>query len=448
MSFHRIRLFCLFVFCLVVSIPVQAQDIRIIRDTEIEMMLRDWSAPLMQAAGMGPESVRIALVQDSGINAFVAGGANIFLFTGLLQKTENPGEVIGVIAHELGHVAGGHLIAGRDAMDRATTEAFLGTLLGLGAAIAAGDGSIAAAASSGSQNLALRRFLAHSRLHESSADQAAFRYMDAAGYDPEGLVTFFRKLESEEFLPASRQSEYVRTHPLTADRVRASEVKASESAHYQKGFPAQWNEQHARMKAKLIGYLQPSQVQWFYNDRDITIPARYARAIAAYRTQNIDAALREMDALLAVEPNNPYFMELKAQALVSFGEIEQALPLYHKALQQLPQAALIRVDYAHALLELGRDNDKAVQDAVEQLKIARREEERSARIHRLLATAYGRQGNQGLTRLHLAEEATLQRRYEYAKQQLGQALNLLPSGTPDHRAALDLKAFLETIDPE
>ena len=158
----------------------------IIRDTEIENPRETWLAPLLDAAGLGPNSDNLVVVQSPDVNAFVAGGANIFIYTGLIEKTETPEELIGVMAHELGHITGGHLIRSRDAYQRASYESILGTVLGIGAAVLSGNGGAANAIISGTQSVAARRFLAHSRINESSADQAALGFMENAGINPEG----------------------------------------------------------------------------------------------------------------------------------------------------------------------------------------------------------------------------------------------------------------------
>ncbi|MFA7457429.1 MAG: M48 family metalloprotease, partial [Micavibrio sp.] len=207
----------------------------IIRDTEIEEYMAEWFAPVYKAAGMSPDQVKIILVQDPQINAFVAGGANIFFYTGLLQKTENPGEVIGVMAHELGHITGGHLIRGREAMEQASYESILGMILGVGAAIASGDGEAAPTIGAAGSSMAQRGFLKHSRTFESSADQAALRYLETAQYDPRGLESFLKKLEGQELLASSQQSEYVRSHPLTRSRVDTIRAAAEKSPYSGKG---------------------------------------------------------------------------------------------------------------------------------------------------------------------------------------------------------------------
>lgn len=419
----------------------------IIRDTEIEAIINEWSAPILHAAGIGSGGVNVVLVQNNELNAFVAGGANIFLYTGLIQRTENPEELIGVFAHELGHITGGHLIRGRDALERASYESILGTIIGVGAAIL-GGGNAAAGAVSAGQGLAAANYLAHSRVQESSADQAALSFFEKAGINPKGLGSFLEKLESEELLPASQQSEYIRTHPLTANRIEALHRRSKESAHAEKDVPAAWLEQHARMKAKLIGFINPGRVQWDYDVKDQSVSARYAHAIAAYRLNRTDDALNLIDGLIAQEPENPYFHELKGQMLVEFGRVQEALPSYRQAIEILPDAALIRTALAHALIESSPKNKTTTREAINHLERAVQKERRSSRIYRLLATAHGRLGREDIAKLYLAEEAVLQRRYGYARRQANFALQSLPKSSGEYIRARDILSYLDTLPKE
>ena len=416
--------------------PAAAQTI--IRDAEIEEYMSGWFEPVFTAGGMNPDQVKIIIVQDPTLNAFVAGGANIFFYTGLLEKTENPGEVIGVMAHELGHIAGGHLIRAREAMQNASYESILGGIIGVGAAILSGNGAAAGTIGAASQSMATRKYLTYSRAFESSADQFALSTLDKAQINPSGLGTFLEKLEDQELLPASQQSEYVRTHPLTRSRIDSIEAGAERSSYKDAAWPAAWVDQHARMKAKLLGFISPQQVAWTYDDRDHSIAADTARAVAAYRTNDVAHALKLADGLLAREPDNPYFHELKGQMLMDFGRVPDALPYYQKAVSLKPSNGLIRTALGHAQVETAGTDPAKLQKAIDNLQTALKAEPRSTRIHRLLATAYGRMGNDPLARLHLAEEALLQQKTEYAKAQAESALKGLKEGSSGWLRAKDI----------
>jgi predicted Zn-dependent protease len=417
------------------------KDQIIIRDTEIENALKGWLAPLAAAAGMDPDNIRLILVQSPQVNAFVAGGSNMFLYTGLIDKTENPLEIIGVMAHELGHIAGSHLIISRSAMDRASYESILGTVLGVGAAIVTGDGNAAMAGLGLGSSVARSNLLTFSRVQESAADQAALRFLEAAKINPTGLVSFFEKLESEELLPASQQSAYMRTHPLTRDRLDLVAMKVKNMPLSTKDIPKEWTDQHARIKAKLIGFVSPGRVPWAYEDSDGSIPAKYARAIAAYRESRVEDALKIMDDLIAQEPQNPYFQELKGQMLMDFGRVAAAVPYYRRASEQLPDSGLIRIAYARALMESGQ-GDSGLKQAVVQLERAIINETRSPSARRMLATAYGRMGQETMAKVELAEEALLQRRLDNAE---SLAEGVLKSSPKDSREAVRAHDILNQI---
>jgi predicted Zn-dependent protease len=295
----------------------------------------------------------------------------------------------------------------------------------------------------GATSMAQRGFLRHSRAFESSADQAALRYLEKAGLDPTGLKTFLQKLEGQELRPESQQSEYVRSHPLTRDRVLTIENHVSGSSNRGKAMPERWVQQHRMMMAKLVGFITPQQVVWQYDDRDKSIESVAARAIAAYRLNEVERALTLANELLAREPENPYFHELKGQMLMDFGRVAEAIPFYEKAVRMLPDAGLIRTALAHAQIETAGTKDNArLEKAAENLSIALKSEPRSTRIHRLLATAYGRLGQESRAKLHLAEEALLQRRFDYAKQQAETARKGLKSGSPDWIRAGDILNYV------
>ncbi len=432
-------LFCVFTlfFMGLAYSPVYAQQGGVlIRDTEIETSLRGWLKPVAVAAGMDPNNIRIILIQNSGVNAFVAGGQNIFLYTGLIIKADSAGEVLGVMAHELGHITGGHLVRKREDLENASYESVLGIILGLGAVIASGQGEAAGTLAGAGQSQALRRLYGASRVYESSADQAAMSFMNTASINPTGLLSFMHKLESDEILPQSQQSEYNRTHPLTRDRISALSDRVERSPNNKKQLPSQWEDQFNRLKAKILAFVSPAQIEWAYPREDQSVAARYARAIAAYKQNQTSEALQQIDGLLASEPNNPYFYELKGQVLKESGRLKESVVSYKKAIDLKPDAALIRIDLAHSLIE----SNGNLQQAIDELLRALRDEPRSSRAWRLLATAYGKQGDEPRTQLALAEEAFLRRDITKAGGLAQAALEGLPKGSRDALRARDIIA--------
>lgn len=420
---------------------------KIIRDAEIERIIKGWAAPVLRAAGLNPEAVKIILVQSPDVNAFVAGGSNIFIYTGLIELTENPGELIGVLAHEIGHIAGGHLIRTRDALERASYESIVGTILGIGAAIATGESGAVPALALGSNSVAMRRFLAHSRVQESSADQAALSFLERAGIDPTGIGTFMGRLKSEALMPSDQQSEYVQTHPILENRMDALTNRINASTAKGQGYNEDWRVKHALIKAKLAGFINPGQVAWTYDDRDVSLAADYARAIAAYRNNQVEESLTRIDALLKRAPDNPYFHELKGQMLLEYGRPDEALGSYKKSLVLEPDSPLIRAAYGHSLIE-SRYSSPAeerghLEDAISELERVLRDEPRYARVHRLLATAYGRLGDTDMAKVYLAEEAILQQNFDYARQQAEGVIN---SARKDGKAWLKAKDALAYIE--
>lgn len=416
------------VFALTPLTARAGDDMRFIRDAEIERTLKTFSTPVLQAAGLSPETVRFILVESDDLNAFVAGGQNIFLNTGLILATENPEELIGVIAHEAGHIASGHLFRSQEVRDNVSLQTVLTGLLAMAAAIGTHSGEAGMAAMSAGQSLAESLILRHSRGQESAADQSGVRFLQEAGLPVTGFLSFMKKLASQELLPASQQMEYVRTHPLTQDRIDflqnvVARSKAPPAPH------AEWQEMHARIRAKLKGFLFPERA---LADKGETTGDRYARAIALYRQGKIMDALKQLETLIEKEPRNPYFHELQGQILLDSGKAKESLPPYARAVELLPDAPLLRAAYGHALVEAGKPGD-----AIRQLELALNEEP-SPRVHHLLAIAYGKAGQEGLSRLHLAEESILQGKLDFAEQDAKLARDALPKDSPGHLRALDI----------
>ncbi|MGH6912522.1 MAG: M48 family metalloprotease, partial [Geminicoccales bacterium] len=337
--------------------PAGATDISLIRDAEIEATLRQISTPILEAAGLDPGAVRIYIVQDEQLNAFIAGGMNLFLNTGLLMRTEHVGQLLGVIAHEVGHIAGGHLSRVGTAQKRAAAEMILATVLGAAAAVV-GAPELGTAIITGGQSYAQGGLMRFSRSQEQAADQAALTYLDRAGISARGLAEFFDILESQNVLAVSG-SPYLQSHPLTRDRITFIENQAGIENHTGSvaadRIPPPWHKGHARMVAKLRGFLDdPRQVVERYQD-DESFPGRYALAIAHYRMPDLEQALREVDALIADEPDNPYLHELKGQMLFENGRVDAAIAPYRDAVELLPDSALLRLGLARALIETGQD---------------------------------------------------------------------------------------------
>jgi len=415
----------------------------IIRDTEIETILQKWSEPIYEQAGLSGDQVRTILVQQNDINAFVAGGSNIFLYTGLIKAADYPEELIGVIAHETGHISGGHLITTRRAMERASFQSILATVAGVGAAIASGDGNAAGAISSGGASVAARGFLAHSRVHEAAADQAAIKYIDGAGVNPKGLVTFLEKLEGQELLPASQQSEYMRTHPLTKNRIDAMRNAAMESPLYDDLGASDKQYEFDLIKAKLIGFITPHSVLRYYDDQTGDIDDLYAFAIMHYRQNHYDQAFVLFDRLIAKEPDYPFFYEMKAQALRDRGQLAEAENYYRQALSKMNgrDAPLINVALAHTMIE----QQKNTQEAETLLLQAVQSEPHETRPYRLLATLKGRNGRKADAQYFLAEEAVRQGRRNEATRLLNLAIESGELSSDYQIKANDLKIFLDRL---
>ncbi|MDR3515342.1 MAG: M48 family metalloprotease [Azospirillaceae bacterium] len=423
--------------------PVAAQSgaPEFIRDAEIEHTIRSYAQPIFEQAGIPTDSVEIALIDSNQINAFVADGMNLFIYTGLLMASDDAGQVVGVIAHETGHIAGGHLVRARGAVEGASAEAILSMVLGVGAAVASHDPGAGVAVMSGGTELARRNLLAFTRTQEGSADAAGMSFLDRAHMSARGMLTFFQKLQGQELLPDSAQSEYVRTHPLTRNRVEAVQQHVAHSKWSDTPLPTEFVEMHRRMKAKLMGFIDPLRALREYPASDPSIAARYARAIAYYRRGELSQALPMVDQLIAAEPRNPFFEELKGQILFENSRVRDAIPPYRRSVALLPDSALLQAALAHALLET--NDPTLVDEAIAHLNSAIEHERHSPFMWRLLATGYGRKGDNGMTAYAMSEDALARGDRSAARVLSERAEKLLPAGSPGWLQAQDVRGMAE-----
>jgi len=418
----------------------------VIRDAEIENTIRAYATPVFAAAGLPPNGVRVHLINDPSVNAFVANGLNLFIFTGLLLRTDDPLQVIGVIAHESGHIAGGHLVRARDAMRNATIEMILAMMLGAAAGVASGSAAAGGGVMMGGQQIAERSFLAYSREMEAQADQAGLTFLERAHLSARGMDRFMSGLADQELLAVGRQDPYVRTHPIGRDRVEHIRNFLLSSRYADAPVPPQFIEMHARLRAKLLGYLEPDRALAQYRESDTSIAARYARAIAYSRKSEVDRAIALMDGLLRERPNDPYFLDTKAQILLEAQRPMDAIPLYQRAVQLLPNDPLIRTALGNAQVQSGqRDQIRA---AIATLERSRQLDATYGETWRLLALAYARNDQPGQADLAQAELTSLNQEWLEARMFAERALRGLPPGPAALRAA-DIKATAvrEARDP-
>ena len=419
---------------------------RLIRDAEIENTIRAWASPVFEAAGLNAADVDIYLVNDSSINAFVAGGMNLFIHTGLLMRSKSPNQVIGVIAHETGHISGGHLARFQDKIKDASLTAILAMIVGAGAAVA-GAGGAGIAVMGGGMGMAQSSMLAFSRTQEASADQAGMRYLEETGQSARGMADFFHILSGQELLNSSQQDPYVRTHPLTRDRIEAVDAQVAKSKFADAPDKPEFIEMHKRMLAKLSGFiLSPPTTLSRFKEDDKSVAARYARAVAYYRLPDMAKALPLIDQLIAEEPNNAYFYELKGQMLFENGRGKEALAPYQKSVDLMPNEATLRVGLAQAMIER---NDPALnKEAINNLRRATQREPLNAFAWSQLAIAYGRDEQLGMSALSSAEAALARGNKREARLQGARAEKLLPRGSPGWIRLQDIQSAARKSDDD
>ena len=416
------------------AMPAFAQSL--LRDTEIEETMQDYTTPILRAAGLSPSSVDIYLVNDPSLNAFVTRGQNIFLHSGIITQSTTPNQLKGVIAHEAGHIAGGHLVRS----DYGSRSAYGAILIAAGiglAAILAGEAEAGALVLGGSQQFGTIEYLAYSRVNESAADQYAAQYMEATGQSAQGLIDFFDRFRAQEVLSNARRFPYFRGHPLSSDRIDKLRERVEESPYTE--VTDTEDEQHRleMAKAKLRGFLEGPQVVFSkYPPEDQSKPARYARAVAHFKAADLRNAVREVDSLIEDEPQNPYFYELKAQILYESGQREKAIEPARQALKLKPNSPLLEIALAQSLLETS--DRSQVEESIVLLKSALTVEKGNSYAWYTLSRAYGELGQEALAKYAVAEQAyavgDLQRARSFAQR----AQDDLQRGDPQWRRASDI----------
>ena len=406
----------------------------LIRDTEIEEILARDSAPILKAAGIDAKTVEIVLVGSKDLNAF-AGPRVMGFHTGLILESDDPNELQGVIAHEVGHLAAGHSARSGD-MNKAGLKPFLLTMgLGVLAAIAGAPDAAIGLASSASMFGTIGA-LGYSREQESRADQAGATLLDKAGLSGKGLADFFDNFRYQEVFDEARRFAYFRSHPISSDRIEALRRRVEVQPGYNKTDSAEAIAEHAIMKAKLDGFLNPQTAIAKYSEKATDYPSRYARAIAYYQLKEPDKALKLIDVLLSEQPDNPYLWELKGQILFEFGRTDEAEAPQRKSVALKPEAPLLRVNLGQTLIAM--DDKAKIAEGVVELRKALTQEDDNAVAWRLLAEAYDKLSQDGLARLATAE-------YNYNIGDLRQARvfamrarEKLNKGTPEWRRATDI----------
>ncbi len=427
---------------LVAATPAMPQESApsILRDAETEALFKDIARPLILAAGLDPKSVQVVLVGDPSINAFAAGGQNVFIFSGLIIAADNVNQLQGVIAHELGHVAGGHLIRFGEGAGPATRISILSLLLA-GAAVAAGAPDAAMGILGGGLGIAQSQYLAFSRDVESRADAAGAGFLRTAGISGKGMIDFFHKLLGEEYRLAIKQDNaYDRTHPLSGQRIENLEADLKASPYWNTPVDAALQARFLRIKGKLVGYVDdPKHVFATYPDSDVSAGARYARAYAWHRSAYDDAAGLEIDALLKTAPNDPYFLELKGQILLEGGKPAEAVPVLRRAVAAAGNEPLIATLYGHALI--ATEDPKDFEEAIPVLKRAIQQDPENPFAWYQLGVIYDRQHDEPRAALAQAESSSLEGEMKTAAARARFARAGLPKGSRDWLRADDIAEF-------
>jgi predicted Zn-dependent protease len=430
------------------SLPIRAHAqeaaLPIIRDSEIEQLLRDYSQPILRVAGLGQRNIRVVIINDRSFNAFVIDAKRIFINAGALMDAEIPNQIVGVLAHESGHIAGGHLSKMRGELANAQTAAILTTLLGVGAVVAtARSGNVGGnpmAAIVGPQSAIMRSLLSYQRQQEDQADRAGVNFLTLAHQSPKGMYDTFKRMADQQLFVAHYADPYLQSHPMANERIANLAEVARTSPYWDKKDPPELQQRHDLARAKLFGYMdRPDTVARRYPSSDTSLAARYARAVSGYRHGDLHNAMSQVDSLIQVQPNNPYFYELKGQALVEAGHGQEAVAPLRRAISLAPDPTLIRVLLGQALVST---NDGHLADeAISNLRAAVQTDAEIPDAYDQLAMAYGRKGDIADADLASAQAAFNRGNFPTARQLAGRAKGRFPVGSPGWVKADDIASF-------
>ena len=425
----------------------QEKGPRVIRDTESEQLLREYTRPILRAAGLEKQNIQVVILNESAFNAFVADGRRIFVNYGAMMQSETPNQIIGVLAHETGHLAGGHLAKMREQMSRAQTQMIIAMLLGAGAMVAGARGgssnsglaNAGAAAISAPQEMIRRTLISYVRQQEENADRAGVKFLTASGQSARGMYETFKRFTNDALFAAHGADPYLQSHPMPAERVAALEELARSSPYWDKKDDAALQLRHDMARAKISAFMERQDTVYRrYPMSSDTLPSRYAHAIATYLHGDLRSALVQIDGLIQLQPNNPYFHELRGQALLEGGKPAEAIVPLRKAVQLSNNAPLIEMLLGQALV--GTTNKAYTEEAISILRAAVARETEAPIGYTQLAMAYGRKGDYAEADLASAQAAYLRGDNKTARELASRAKTRFAVGTPGWVKADDIVA--------
>jgi len=408
-------------------------------------LLREYTRPILRAAGLEKQNIQIVIINESVFNAFVADGRRIFVNYGAIMQSETPNQLIGVLAHETGHLAGGHLAKLREQLARAQTQMIIAMLLGAGAIVAgasrgaagAGLSDAGAAAVAAPGEMIRRNLLSYQRQQEENADRAGVKFLSATGQSAKGMYDTFRRFTNESLFAARGADPYLQSHPMPAERVAALEQIARASPYWDKKDDPALQLRHDMMRAKISAFMERQDTVYRrFPLSNTSLPARYARAITTYLHGDLNSALAQIDGLIQTQPNNPYFYELRGQALVEGGRPNEAIAPLHKAIALSGNAPLIEMLLGQALV--ATDNKANADEAITILRAAVARETEAPLGFSQLAMAYGKKGNYAEADLASAQAAYLRGDNRTARELAARAKTRFAVGTPGWVRADDI----------
>ena len=420
-------------------------QISIIRESETEKVLRDICYPIFKVAGLDTKNLKIYIVNDNSINAFVSGGQNIFINSGLIKKFSDPSVISGVIAHEIGHIASSHLARGSEAFSNNANATLLGYLLGIGAIIS-GNPQVGSAIILSSSHVGNRLALKFNRSQEESADILALKYLEKLRLPTKGLLEIMNYFQEQSVGSKNIINPYDLTHPISSSRIQLIKNFNLKYKYANAKFDKKITKDFHRVQAKLDGFLDEIETTFRSRRNRFDDDSQLAKAIAYYRKNDFEESHKLLDELIKNNPQDGFLYELKAEFLFNENKIYEAILNYKKALNYLdePSKTLSQIAFANAILQL-KSNDKFLLNlAIENLQKSQKYESENALIFKSLASAYTLDNKDGKAFLALAEYNYILKEYDKAQKLAEEAFKKLEK-TQDKISQLRAQDLIEII---
>ena len=387
-------------------------------DAELTDYLNKLGYRLVAASSESQRSFQFFVLKDNTLNAFALPGGYIGVHTGLIEAAQNESELAGVLGHEIAHVTQHHLAR----MIENQSNGILPSLAALAIAILASRSNpqVAGGAIAAAQAVSIQKRLDFSRDNEREADRIGMQIMSTAGFNPGAMATFFERLQKYSRLYDNNAPAYLRTHPLTTERIADMQNRAANLAHKQLTDSMEF--QLLRVKLRVLNQSPTAAVTEFtdaiHDKRYANLSSvQYGLTLALMQAQQYEAAEAAYQKLIQIGAKSPIIDSLGAKIKQNARDMNGALQRYHDARIRYPNYRPLIYSYAEALLTAAHTGE-AIALVTEQLALYPDD----YHLYELQSRSYAQQGKDFLRHYAQAEAYAHQGNLTAAIEQLQIAL--------------------------